>query len=183
MQVSKNSAWSMTKVPIELRGALYLSYEDLPWHLKQCFLFCALYPEDYAMHRDDLIRYWVASGFVEVQRETLLEDTAEEYYNELIYRNLLHPDPLCDDNRWCKMHDLLRQLGQYLSQDEYFYRDPQSLEDKSLSRVRHISIDTDTDSIKLPNANKEHIRARTFLIRSSKSARVENAIFRKFTYI
>ena len=34
-QLINRSAWSMSKVPIELRGALYLSYDDLPGHLKQ----------------------------------------------------------------------------------------------------------------------------------------------------
>ncbi|GJN28201.1 hypothetical protein PR202_gb16298 [Eleusine coracana subsp. coracana] len=87
------TAWSMNKVPIELRGALYLSYDDLPRHLKQCFLYCALYPKDEGMYRSDLIRFWIAEGFVE-EEEELLEDTAEDYYNELIYRHLLQPDPI-----------------------------------------------------------------------------------------
>ena len=134
-QVINKSAWSMSELPIELRGALYLSYDDLPWHLKQCFLFCALYPEDHSMSRNDLIRFWIAEGFVQDQGEQLLEDIADEYYHELIYRNLLHPNPEYADYHFCKMHDLLRWLGQYLSQDEYFCGDQQSLETKSLSKL------------------------------------------------
>jgi len=71
-------------LPTELSGALYLSYDELPQHLKQCFLYCALYPEDFTMFRDDLVRYWIAEGFVQEQGTQLLEDTAEEYYYELI---------------------------------------------------------------------------------------------------
>ncbi|CAO2142757.1 unnamed protein product [Urochloa humidicola] len=182
-QVLKNSAWSMSNIPIELRGALYLSYDDLPWHLKQCFLFCTLYPEDYNMSRDDLIRYWVAEGFVQEQGDQLLEDTANEYYNELIYRYLLHPDPQYADYSVCKMHDLLRRLGQYLSHDEYFCGDLQSLEAKTLLKLRHISIVTDKDSIMLPNVNRENMRARTLLIHCSKSIIVEQAIFKRLPYI
>jgi len=181
-QLINRSAWSMSKVPIELRGALYLSYDDLPGHLKQCFLFCSLYPEDSNMNRDDLIRFWVAEGFVQEQGEQLLEDIADEYYNDLIYRNLLHPNPLYVNYSLCKMHDLLRQLGQHLSQGEYFCGHPQSLEDKNLSKLRHISIFTDSDSITLPNGNKEDIRARTLLI-WTKSARVENTIFKRLPCI
>jgi hypothetical protein len=182
-QLINKSAWSMSKVPTELRGALYLSYDDLPWHLKQCFLFCSLYLEDRNMYRDDLIRYWVAEGFVQEQGEQLLEDTANEYYNELIYRNLLQRDPQYANYHCCKMHDLLRQLGQYLSQDEYFCGDPLSLEAKNLSKLHHISIFTDGDSITLPNGNKEGIRARTLLICWTKSARVENTIFERLPCI
>jgi hypothetical protein len=111
------------------------------------------------MFHNDLIRFWVAEGFVQEQGEQHLEDIADEYYNELIYRNLLHPSPRYADYYLCKMHDLLRQLGQHLSQDEYFCGPPQSLEDKNLSKLRHISIFTDSDSITLPNGNKENIRA------------------------
>ncbi|GJN25199.1 hypothetical protein PR202_gb12997 [Eleusine coracana subsp. coracana] len=60
--IINKSAWSMKKLPEQLRGALYLSYDELPRHLKQCFLYCALYPEDSVMYRDDLIRYWIAEG-------------------------------------------------------------------------------------------------------------------------
>jgi hypothetical protein len=182
-QILNNSAWSMSKGPIELRGALRLSYDDLPWHLKQCFLYCTLYPEDYSMCKDDLIRYWVAEGFVQEQEDQLLEDIANEYYNELIYRNLLHPDPNYADYSWCKMHDLLRRLGQHLSQDDFFCGDPQSLDDKSLFKLRRISVCTDKDSMTLPITNKEHIRARTLLICCTKSVTVENTIFRRLPCI
>ncbi|CAN6363684.1 unnamed protein product [Urochloa humidicola] len=182
-QVLKNSAWTMSNIPFELRGALYLSYNDLPWHLKQCFVFCALYPEDHSISRNDLIRYWVVEGFVQEQEDQLLEDTANEYYNELIYRNLLHPNPEYADYAFCKMHDLLRRLGQHLSQHEYFCGDLQSLEVKSLLKLRHISIVTDKDSIMLPNVNRENIRARTLLIRCSKSIIVEHTIFKRLPYI
>ncbi|CAM0148044.1 unnamed protein product [Urochloa decumbens] len=67
------SAWSMNKLPAELRGALYLSYDDLPRHLKQCFLYCALYPEREIMYGVDLIRFWIVEGFVEEQAGQLLD--------------------------------------------------------------------------------------------------------------
>ncbi|CAO1940349.1 unnamed protein product [Urochloa humidicola] len=181
--ILKNSAWTMSNIPIELRGALYLSYDDLPSHLKQCFIFCTLYPEDHSMSRNDLIRYWITEGFVQEQEDQLLEDIAKEYYNELIYRNLLHPDPEYVDHSWCKMHDLLRRMGQHLSQGEYFCGDLQSLEAKSLFKLRHISIVTDKDSIVFPNMNIENIRARTLLIRCSKSIIVEPTIFKRLPCI
>ncbi|KAL0910823.1 hypothetical protein M5K25_018914 [Dendrobium thyrsiflorum] len=44
------------------------------------------------LQSDDLVRLWVAEGFVKEMRDSLLEDVGEEYYNELIRRNLLQPD-------------------------------------------------------------------------------------------
>jgi hypothetical protein len=48
-----------------------------------------LYPEGHAIDRDDLVRLWVSEGFVEERQGQLLEDTAEDYYYELINLNLL----------------------------------------------------------------------------------------------
>ncbi|CAL4990559.1 unnamed protein product [Urochloa decumbens] len=55
-QILSNEAWSINKLPANVRGALYLSYDQLPQNLKQCFLYCALYPEDCTMNCDDLVR-------------------------------------------------------------------------------------------------------------------------------
>ncbi|VAI25562.1 unnamed protein product [Triticum turgidum subsp. durum] len=182
-KIMERSAWSMCNLPIELRGALYLSYDDLPRHLKQCFPYLTLYPEDQYMYRDDLIRLWIAEGFVEEHKEQLLEDTAEEYYYELMYRNLLQLDPLRFDRSMCKMHDLLRQLAQHFSRDENYCGDPQSLQVTTLSKLRRVSVVTDKDSLMLPNVDKEKIRARTLLIHSTKKLSVENTIFKRLPCI
>lgn len=182
-KVLNRSAWSMSKLPIELTGALYVSYDELPRYLKQCFLYCALYPEDMMMHRDDLIRFWVAEGFVEEEEGQLLEDTAEEYYYELIYRNLLQPAPICLDYSFCKMHDLLRQLAGHLSGEECFCGDLQSFSAKPLSKLRRVSIVIDNNSLILPNMDKDHIRIRTLNIRFAKSPGSENTIFRRFSHL
>jgi Leucine-rich repeat (LRR) protein len=177
-KIIKRSAWSMDKLPVDLRGALYLSYDDLPRQLKQCFLYFALFPEDQYISRDDLIRFWVAEGFVEKHEEQLLEDTAVEYYYELIYRNLLQPDHSFFDHSRCKMHDLLRQLAHHISREESFFGNPQSVEATTLSKLRHVSFVTDKDSVAFPNVGKEKIRARTlFIFYHAKNSSVKSAFF------
>uniref|UniRef100_A0A8R7PNJ9 NB-ARC domain-containing protein n=1 Tax=Triticum urartu TaxID=4572 RepID=A0A8R7PNJ9_TRIUA len=85
-------ACSQSTLSDEIEGSLYLSYDELPHRMKQCFLYCALYTEDSIIHRGVVTRLWIAEGFVEEQQGQLLEDIAEEYYYELIHRNLLQPD-------------------------------------------------------------------------------------------
>jgi hypothetical protein len=51
-----------------------------------------LYPKGHAIDYDDLVRLWVAEGFVEEKQGQLLEDIAEEYYYELINHHLLQPN-------------------------------------------------------------------------------------------
>ncbi|XP_073294583.1 putative late blight resistance protein homolog R1B-16 [Primulina huaijiensis] len=40
-----------------------LSYNHLPAHLKPCFLYFAIFPEDYDIRRSELIKLWIAEGF------------------------------------------------------------------------------------------------------------------------
>jgi hypothetical protein len=91
-----------------------------------CFIYCAMYPKDAVLFRDDIVRMWVAEGFVDEQGDKLLEDIAEEHYYELIQRNLLQPDYDYADLTHCRMHDMLRQLACYLSREECFVGEPES---------------------------------------------------------
>ncbi|CAL4979742.1 unnamed protein product [Urochloa decumbens] len=151
-------------------------------YLKQCFLYCALYPEDFSMHRDDLVRFWVAEGFVQEQEKQLLEDTAEEYYYELIYRNLLQPDPFFADYSRCKMHDLLRKVAQHISGQEIFVGDQQSLEVKSWYKLRRVSIVAGKEFLVSPCAHKGQIGVRT-LITKCNALKVDHTIFKEFLKI
>ncbi|OQU84002.1 hypothetical protein SORBI_3005G212600 [Sorghum bicolor] len=173
----------MSKLPAELRGALYLSYDQLPQNLKQCFLYCALYPEDWIMCRDDLVRFWIAEGFVEMKENQLMEDTAEQYYYELISRNLLLPDPTYLDQYCCKMHDLLRQLACHLSMEDCFLGDPQLLEGITVSRLRRLSLVTDKEIVALPSVGSQQLKVRSIMSFCGNSLTIEPSMFKSFLYV
>ncbi|XP_077212819.1 disease resistance protein RPM1-like [Tasmannia lanceolata] len=69
-----------------LKSILLLSFNDLPYYLKHCFLYCSIFPEDQIIKRKKTIRLWVAEGFVEERRGLTMEEVAEEYLNGLIFR-------------------------------------------------------------------------------------------------
>ncbi|KAG1347783.1 putative disease resistance protein RGA3 [Cocos nucifera] len=112
--VLESTAWSTSGLPEEVEGALYLSYEDLPSYLKQCFLYCSLFTEDCILDRYKITGLWIGEGFVKAEGSSTMEETADEYYRELIMRNLLQPR----GKSFCQMHDLLHSLARYLAQDE-----------------------------------------------------------------
>nr|ALO70067.1 NBS-LRR-like resistance protein [Oryza sativa] len=180
--LSKN-AWFMNNLPNDLRGALYLSYDELPRHLKQCFLYCSVYPEDANIYRDDLTRMWIAEGFIEDHGGQLLEETADEYYYELIHRNLLQPDGLYYDHSSCKMHDLLRQLASYLSREECFVGNPESLVGNTVSKLRRVSVVTDKNMVMLPSMDEVQYKVRTWKTSYEKTLRVDNSFFKRFPYL
>nr|UBY07525.1 NBS-LRR disease resistance protein [Dasypyrum villosum] len=163
----------------EIEEALYLSYDELTHRLKQCFLYCALYAEDSIIERDEVTLLWIAEGFIEEQQGQLLEDIAEEYYYELIHRNLLQPDIIRFDQSMCKMHDLLRQLACNISREECFIGDVESLRGENMSKLRRVTAVTKKDMLVLSRVDKVDVKVRTFLTVKG-PRRIEDTVFKRF---
>nr|CAD1843651.1 unnamed protein product [Ananas comosus var. bracteatus] len=181
-KVLRSNAWSMSELPEEFRGALYLSYDDLPPHLKQCFLSVCLYPEDYGLFLDCLRRMWVAEGFVKQEEGSIMEELADQYYFELTRRSLLQLDPHYVNQSRCTVHDLLRSLAQYLSQGESYYGDPQSLDATAISKLRRLSIAESGEIVTIPGPETEQLRLRTLLLFKS-PPRIEHNLFSRVPYL
>ncbi|KAK9689307.1 hypothetical protein RND81_09G050900 [Saponaria officinalis] len=101
---------------------LKLSYDYLPSALKQCFAYCSLFPKDYRFRNTELVRLWMAQGYVEPVEESLgmEEDVADQYFLELLRRNFFQ-DVMkygTDDIILCKMHDLVHDLAQHVAGGE-----------------------------------------------------------------
>ncbi|CAL5202283.1 unnamed protein product [Lathyrus oleraceus] len=97
---------------IGIKEILGLSYDDLPYYLKSCLLYFAIYPEDYVVRSKRVIRHWIAEGFVKEERGKTLEEVAEGYLTELIHRSLVQVSSLRYDGKVkrCRVHDLIRDM-------------------------------------------------------------------------
>jgi disease resistance protein RPM1 len=90
---------------------LSLSYGDLPYHLKSCFLYFGMFPEDFSIEHGRIIRLWVAEGFVEEKPGMTLEDVGEEYFIELVRRSLVQVDEVFHGiPLTCHVHDMVRDV-------------------------------------------------------------------------
>ncbi|XP_057786723.1 putative late blight resistance protein homolog R1B-17 [Salvia miltiorrhiza] len=102
---------------------LYMSYKQLLVHLKSYFLYTGVYPEDELIKISKPIKFWIAEGFLRPVSGKNLEEIAKEYLNDLIGRNLLLIDDLdsIGNMKYCKIHDLLRDLCLREAKKERFY--------------------------------------------------------------
>ncbi|KAI8567012.1 hypothetical protein RHMOL_Rhmol02G0088200 [Rhododendron molle] len=95
-----------------VKRILLLSYHDLPYYLKPCFLYFSIIPEDYQISRGRLIRLWIAEGFIEGQKGKTLEEAAEEHLTELVHRSLVQVSSTKIDGRIkkCHVHDIVHEI-------------------------------------------------------------------------
>ncbi|KAF8702899.1 hypothetical protein HU200_032735 [Digitaria exilis] len=133
----------------QVSSILNLSIDDLPYHLKRCFLYCSIYPEDFFIKRKILIRMWVAEGFVEGKNHTAMEDVADDYLNQLAQRSLLQVVMKNEFGRAKRfqIHDLIRELILSRSaKDGHFVFSKCTATFESNRNFRHLIIDRCTMS-------------------------------------
>ncbi|KAF7082597.1 hypothetical protein CFC21_086458 [Triticum aestivum] len=114
--VLHDSIWSVSEMPEELNHAVYLSYEDLPPCIKQCFLYYSLLPKTALFFWNNIIGMWISEGFLHGSED--LEELGREYYKELILRNLIEPNTQYMSRSLCNIHDVVRLFGQFVARDE-----------------------------------------------------------------
>ncbi|KAG8646300.1 putative disease resistance protein RGA3 [Manihot esculenta] len=118
LSVLENELWKVFESDGDISQVLKLSYDVLPYHLKQCFAYCAMFPKDYHFGKDRLIQLWMAQGYVQSQGQSEnenAEEIGEGYFNELLFRSFFQKDEYC-----YKMHDLIHDLAQSIAGDSCF---------------------------------------------------------------
>ncbi|ESQ42237.1 hypothetical protein EUTSA_v10012605mg [Eutrema salsugineum] len=105
-------------------NVLSLSYEDLPSHLKHCFLYLAHFPEDHEIQTETLFNYWVAEGIVMVYgEESTIVDVAEDYLEELVKRSMVlvgKRNTVTSRIESCRLHDVVREVCLFKAKEENF---------------------------------------------------------------
>ncbi|KAL7251421.1 hypothetical protein ACSBR1_013289 [Camellia fascicularis] len=115
---------------------LALSYHDLPYRLKACFLCLGNYPEDVEIEAEKLYQLWMAEGIIlpssledkEKGEEEAMMDVAECYLDELAQRCILQVQleeyPIRYQGRFksCKLHDLMRDVCLLKIKEENFLK-------------------------------------------------------------
>ncbi|CAL9116063.1 unnamed protein product, partial [Musa acuminata var. zebrina] len=141
--IAGSEIWQLLQDEEGVLPVLQLSYRCLPPHLKRCFIFFSLFPEDCRFYEPDLIRLWMAEGYV-AQDNMTPEAVGSGYFRELVNRSFFQ------EAHWGSayvMHDLIHDLAQFISEGEFCRIDDD--ESKEIpNTIRHLSA-TLTDKTKL----------------------------------
>ncbi|KAM3411821.1 hypothetical protein ACQJBY_003472 [Aegilops geniculata] len=161
--ILESELWKLKQEKTDILPALRLSYIYLPFHLKRCFSFCAVYAKDHKFVKDRLAEIWVAEGFVEPQGNTPLEDIGHQYFEDLVNRSFFQKV-----RGTYVIHDLLHDMAKLVSDHDCFtiknMRDFQMVP----QNIRHLYIlpSIDLSTPKLLSLSK-HTKLRTLICDNS----------------
>ncbi|KAL5569500.1 hypothetical protein UlMin_026075 [Ulmus minor] len=103
---------------------LDLSYQELPFFLKPCFLYLSCFPEDSEISKKKLVRLWIAEGFIpRLTTGEIMEEVDEDYFGELMNRSMVQVarrDHTGGAVKTCRLHDLMRDFCVSKSRNENF---------------------------------------------------------------
>ncbi|KAL1532689.1 putative late blight resistance protein R1B-16 [Salvia divinorum] len=113
-----------------IKKFISLSYDRLPYHLRACFLYLGVFPEDYEIPASKLIRMWIAEGFIQQNNNYSLEECGEKYLEDLVNRNLVTIEKFKPNGKvkTCRIHDALRNFcrGEAGNENEDFFQEIES---------------------------------------------------------
>ncbi|OMP03361.1 Disease resistance protein [Corchorus capsularis] len=162
----------------EILPALRLSYYHLPSCLKQCYAFCSVFPKAFDFDRKELVKLWMAEGFIQPRGKDGAEETGIEYFNELLMRSFFQILNVDNKVRY-RMHDLIHDLAVSVSS-------PLSCQVKDnesfifSGNARHISIlgqDVETPTLQIIEKSN---KLRTFLLLGESSRSLGHMLDKMF---
>ncbi|KAJ8623930.1 hypothetical protein MRB53_032460 [Persea americana] len=136
--VKNREFWQLPDNNERVLSILRLSYDHLASSLKQCFAYCAVIPKGEVFDKDELIKQWIAQGFIHSDNEhALLEEEGEKHFNELSRRSLFQVAEETAGNDRYKMHDLIHDLLRSVAGKECFIVGASMMNDLT----RHLALD------------------------------------------
>uniref|UniRef100_M8BW38 Disease resistance protein RPM1 n=1 Tax=Aegilops tauschii TaxID=37682 RepID=M8BW38_AEGTA len=128
-----------------IKTVLMRSYDGLPYHLKSCFLYMPIFPEDYRVGRGRLVRRWTAEGYSREVRGKSAVQIADSYFMELMSRSMILPSEKSIHSTKgidsCQVHDLIREIGISKSMEENLvFTLEEGCISNSQATVRHLAI-------------------------------------------
>ncbi|KAI4969031.1 hypothetical protein ZWY2020_046361 [Hordeum vulgare] len=108
--------------PVEvLKQVLIFCYKCLPSHLQTCLLYLSLYPENYIILKEDIVKQWVAEGFILAPREDKTE-VAGNYFDKLVNMGLIQRIDVgySNDVYYYAVHPMAHNLITSKSREENF---------------------------------------------------------------
>ncbi|XP_042401483.1 putative disease resistance protein RGA4 [Zingiber officinale] len=161
--VLNSEIWQLGNEEDQVLAVLKLSYDTLPLRSKKCFAFASLFSKNDIMAKDELIKLWIANGFVRSEGNFNAETAGNRVFDDLVLRSFFLLVPSQDVIR-CTIHDLMHDLARSVSADVYWNSEQDSVENIG-KRTYHLKISLSEESSMTHVLGKKPLYLRTFMSR------------------
>ncbi|XP_022734760.1 probable disease resistance protein At4g27220 [Durio zibethinus] len=118
---------SIQGVKEKVFGCLKFSYDHLRQIDRDCFLCCALYPEDYEIKKEEIIEYWMEEGLIaEMGTRKAMEGCGLSILQKLAENCLLE---WVWEGSHIKMHDVVRDMALDITKKGFLVKAGKQLEE------------------------------------------------------
>ncbi|KAL1210791.1 putative disease resistance protein [Cardamine amara subsp. amara] len=116
VNVLTRSAAEFSNMDNKILPILKFSYDSLvDEHIKLCFLYCALFPEDCKISKENLIDYWICEGFTGEDDQAIKEAMNKGYD---VLGTLIRSHLVMEANKdEVVMHDVVREMALWIASD------------------------------------------------------------------
>ncbi|CAL5029954.1 unnamed protein product [Urochloa decumbens] len=126
--------------------ALKHSYDELPFYLRQCFLYCSIFPNNHQFLSNELVFIWISQGFVKCSHSTeRLEEIGQNYVTDFMnsgfFKKVETKDPALGCQTFYVIPALVHDFARLVSGTECAAIDDLSCREV-LPTIRHLSIIT-----------------------------------------
>jgi hypothetical protein len=138
-KILNSHIWDLPITKSYILPALRLSYHYLPSHLKPCFAYCSIFPNDCEFDKNKLILLWMAEGLLQKPKENgsvEFEEIGEEYFNDLVSASFFQQSNK-SESRFL-MHDFISDLAKSISR-EFCFRPENDKSNEITIKTRHFS--------------------------------------------
>ncbi|TQD78501.1 hypothetical protein C1H46_035930 [Malus baccata] len=121
-EVLNSKIWDLEEVEQQVFQPLLLSYFDLAPTVKRCLLYCVIFPKDHLIDKNYLIELWMSQDYLYSKGNTEKEIIGQRCFDNLAMRSFFQDFQKDRDGDIlrCKMHDIVHDFLQYLTQHECF---------------------------------------------------------------
>ncbi|KAM5585158.1 putative disease resistance RPP13-like protein 1 [Rosa sericea] len=139
-EVLNTDIWELLDKKNGILPALWLSYHHLPPHLKRCFAYCSIFPQDYEFRKPKLVLLWMAEDLLPLRSKTTIEEVGENYFDDLVSRSFFqHVPNQYSGEAVFTMHDLIHDLAKFVSGEFCVRLEDNDSVPENVNKTRHFS--------------------------------------------
>ncbi|KAK8573817.1 hypothetical protein V6N13_009905 [Hibiscus sabdariffa] len=129
--VLENHIWESHMIPKYIFKILWLSYWHLPWSMRQCLLYCSIFPKNFEMSVTLLVQHWMAQGYLNsFDGSDDMELNGKDYFEIFVGHSFIQDFSKNGGIRTWKMHSIVHDFVQFL------FRSKLVMEIKSVENMR-----------------------------------------------